>query len=59
MMHLQNLINFLIITHVNMGRISNHTDGTVDRIVDILEGQGEQWLRMSTDYRKHTHASKY
>jgi hypothetical protein len=45
--------------HINMGRISDHTDGTVDRIVDILEGKGEQWLRMSTDYRCHTHASKY
>ena len=45
--------------HINMGRISDHTDGTVDRIVDILEGKGEQWLRMSTDYRRHTHESKY
>jgi hypothetical protein len=45
--------------HINVGHISDHTDGTVDRIVDILEGQGEQWLRMSTDYRRHTHAAKY
>jgi hypothetical protein len=43
----------------HMGRISAWTDGTIDRIVDILEGSGEQWLRMSTDYRKHTHESKY
>ena len=43
----------------NTGDISNWTDGTIDRIVDILEGTGEQWLRMSTDYRKHTHESKY
>jgi hypothetical protein len=42
-----------------MGKISNWTDGTVGRVVDILEGNGEQWLRMSTDYRKHTHESKY
>lgn len=42
-----------------MGKISNWTDGTVGRVVDILEGHGEQWLRMSTDYRKHTHESKY
>jgi hypothetical protein len=42
-----------------MGKISKWTDGTIDRIVDILEGNGEQWLRMSTDYRKHTHESKY
>jgi len=43
----------------NTGDISNWTDGTIDRIVDILEGSGEKWLRMSTDYRKHTHESKY
>jgi len=45
--------------HKNMGKISDWTNGTIDRIVDILEGSGEQWLRMSTDYRKHTHESKY
>jgi len=43
----------------NMGKISDWTDGTVGRICDIIEGNGEQWLRMSTDYRKHTHESKY
>jgi hypothetical protein len=53
------LMTLLEHPHVNMGRISTWTDGTVDRIVDILEGSGEQWLRMSTDYRKHTHESKY
>jgi hypothetical protein len=45
--------------HSNMGKISDWTDGCIDRIVDILEGKGEQWRRMSTDYRKHTHESKY
>jgi len=45
--------------HNNMGQISNWTDGTVDRIVDILEGQGNAWLRMTTDYRRHTHESKF
>ena len=45
--------------NANMGKISNWTDGTIDRIVDILEGKGEQWKRMDTDYRKHTHESKY
>ncbi len=42
-----------------MGKISDWTNGTVDRIIDIITGQGEQWLRMSTDYRKHTHESKF
>ena len=45
--------------HAQQGRISDWTDGCIDRIVDILEGTGEQWRRMSTDYRKHTHESKY
>jgi hypothetical protein len=45
--------------HAQQGRISDWTDGTIDRIVDILEGSGEQWRRMATDYRKHTHESKY
>ena len=45
--------------HRNMGQISDWTNGTIDRVVDILEGDGGQWLRMSTDYRKHTHESKY
>ena len=42
-----------------MGKISDWTDKTIDRICDILEGKGEQWLRMSTDYRNHTRESKY
>jgi hypothetical protein len=45
--------------HANQGKISDWTNSTVDRVVDILEGKGEQWLRMSTDYRKHTHESKF
>ena len=45
--------------HINMNNISRWTDGTIDRIVDILEGNGEQWKRMSTDYRKYTRESKY
>ena len=45
--------------HKDQGKISDWTDGCIDRVVDILEGKGEQWRRMSTDYRKHTHESKY
>jgi glycosyltransferase involved in cell wall biosynthesis len=43
----------------NTGKISDYTDSTIDRICDILEGKGEQYLRMSTDYRKFTRESKY
>jgi len=44
---------------VNQGKISDWTDGTIDRICDILEGNGQQWLRMDKDYRKHTRENKY
>lgn len=45
--------------HENMGKISDWTDGTIDRICDILEGKGEQWRRDDFDYRKHTREAKY
>ena len=45
--------------HPNMGNISDWTDGTIDRICDILEGKGEQWRRDSFDYRKYTREAKY
>ena len=53
------LVRLLANPHANQGKISDWTNGTVDRIVDIITGQGEQWKRMSTDYRKHTHESKF
>ena len=53
------LYNMLHQPHVNQGKISDWTDGTIDRICDILEGDGDKWLRMGTDYRKHTRESKY
>ena len=56
---LNKLEKLLRAPHPNQGKISDWTNGTVDRIVDIMEGKGEQWLRMSTDYRKHTHESKF
>jgi hypothetical protein len=55
----QKLIKLLESPHPNMGKISNWTNGTIDRVCDILEGKGEQWRRDSVDYRKHTHESKY
>ena len=45
--------------HKNMGKISDRNDSTIDRIIDILEGKGEDMLRMGVDYRKHTRESKY
>jgi len=45
--------------HPKVGQISDHTNGTVDRICDILEGKGQHLLRMSKDYRKHTREAKF
>ena len=45
--------------HADIGKISAWNDGTIDRVCDIMQGKGEQWLRMSVDYRKHTSAAKY
>jgi hypothetical protein len=53
------LENLLEHAHPSMGRISDYNDGTIDRICDVMEGKGEQWLRMDVDYRKHTRESKY
>lgn len=53
---LESLIYF---EHKKIGQISDWTDKTIDRICDIMEGKGEQWLRMSPDYRAHSLQSKY
>ena len=45
--------------HEKMGAISDYNNGTIDRIIDILEGGGDKYLRMSSDYRKYTREGKY
>ena len=49
----------LSIEHPNQGKISDWTNGTIDRCIDIMQGDGEEWLRMSPDYRKHTREAKF
>ncbi len=56
---LEKLHKLLIQPHPKQGKISDWTDGTIDRICDILQGRGQQWLRMSKDYRKYTRENKY
>jgi hypothetical protein len=51
--------NLLREPHHNMGLISDWTNSTVDRIVDILEGNGEQWNRAGNRYRDHVSQPKY
>jgi len=45
--------------HPRQGRISTWNDGTVDRIVDIMLGAGEQWNRAGNRYRDHVAGAKY
>jgi hypothetical protein len=45
--------------HPRMGQISNRNDGTIDRVLDIMQGNGEDMLRMGVDYRKHTREGKF
>ncbi len=45
--------------HHNMGLISDWNNGTVDRVIDIIQGQGEQWNRSGNRYRDHVPANKY
>jgi hypothetical protein len=49
----------LVTPHARMGRISDWNDGTVDRIVDIIQGSGEPWNRSGSRYRDHVAGAKY
>ena len=53
------LCNLLEQPHHNMGLISDWNNGTIDRIVDILQGTGEQWNRSGNRYRDHVPGDKY
>ena len=43
----------------SIGRISDWTDGTIDRMLDIMTGKGEQWRRDGKHYRTPVSQSKY
>jgi hypothetical protein len=43
----------------SIGRISDWTDGTIDRMIDIMTGRGEQWRRDGKHYRTPVSESKY
>ena len=45
--------------HERSGKISDWNDGTVDRVVDILTGNGSGWLRSDNRYRDHVAGKKY
>jgi len=53
------LLRLLEDKHSNIGKISDWNNGTIDRVVDIIQGKGEQWNRAGNRYRDHVAAAKY
>ena len=51
--------NLLRKPHHNMGLISDWNNATIDRVVDIITGRGEQWNRAGNRYRDHVAHEKY
>lgn len=45
--------------HKDMGKISDWTTATIDRYIDIMAGNGEQWRRDDNRYRDHVATRKY
>ena len=45
--------------HKDIGKISDWTNSTIDRYIDIMQGTGEQWRRDSNRYRDSVAARKY
>lgn len=50
-----------LLDHENeaVGDISDWTNGTIDRCIDIMEGNGEQWRRDDMRYRDYVAEAKY
>jgi len=51
--------NLLREPHHNIGLISDWNNGTIDRVIDIVTGAGEQWNRAGSRYRDHVAEEKY
>ena len=49
----------LHIPHKDVGKMSDWTTGTIDRYIDIMQGNGEQWNRNSNRYRDEVAKRKY
>ena len=45
--------------HKDIGKISDWTSATIDRYIDIMQGNGEQWRRNSNRYRDYVAETKY
>ena len=45
--------------HKDLGKISDWTSATIDRYIDIMQGNGEQWRRDTNRYRDYVAETKY
>jgi glycosyltransferase involved in cell wall biosynthesis len=45
--------------HEKMGAISDWTSATIERYIDIMQGNGEQWRRDTNRYRDYVAENKY
>lgn len=45
--------------HTEIGKISDWTTATIDRYIDIMQGNGEQWARNTNRYRDYVSERKY
>ncbi len=53
------LTGLLNAPHPGQGKISEWNNGTIDRIIDIIEGDGDVWNRSGNRYRDHVAPAKY
>ena len=56
---MEKLKKLLITPSPSMGQISDWTNGTIGRMIDIMTGKGEQWRRDGKHYRTPVSESKY
>ena len=56
---MQKLEKLVAQPHPKLGEISNWTTATIDRYIDIMSGNGEQWRRDDNRYRDHVAVKKY
>jgi hypothetical protein len=53
------LKSLLDVPHKDLGKISDWTSATIDRYIDIMQGNGEQWRRDTNRYRDYVAETKY
>ena len=56
---LSKMYNLVHKPHDDVGKISDWTNATIDRYIDIMAGNGEQWRRDSNRYRDSVAENKY